>query len=190
VRRIAGVASAALGAAMAMGPIAAFAQNDSGSSSGGGAAVGFIFCCYGVALLLGLALLVLWVWMLIDLIQRPETDFAGGMTKTTWLIIMLVSWVVSLFWVAAAVYYFAVYRKLGPASKRAAGAPPAAPMAPPPAAPMAPPMAPPAPTMAPPMAPPAPPMAPPPPPMAPPAPPAGPDPAAPSEPPADTEPPA
>jgi hypothetical protein len=165
VRRLASVLTAALGAIAAIVPAAALAQ--SSDSSSGGPFAAFAFCCWGVAMLLGIALLVLWVWMLIDLIQRPETDFAGGMTKTTWLVLMLVLWVFSLGWVASIVYYFMIYRKLGAAGKRAGTLPPPSqPMAPPPMAPPAPPMAPPAPPMAPPAppmaAPSAPPMAPPP----------------------------
>lgn len=82
---------------------------------GGDAAVGtFVLCCYGIILLLGLAGLVLWVWMLIDVLQRQEYEFPNstGNSKTMWLVIMGVSFVIGASLIAAIIYYFMVYKKV------------------------------------------------------------------------------
>jgi hypothetical protein len=126
-----------------------YAQDTSAEDAAGGMAAIFSLCCSGIATILSIALLVLWVWMLIDAIQRQESEYPGQ-NKTLWIIMLVV-----FGYLAAIIYYFAVYkkRKRGSGSSSGTGMPPAPP--------------------APPMAPPAPPMAPPAPPMAPPAPPAG-----------------
>jgi hypothetical protein len=73
-----------------------------------------IVCCYGFVLLFGLAFLGFWIWMLIDSIQRQEYEYpnSSGNTKTIWLVILLASWVISAYWIAALAYYFMVYRKI------------------------------------------------------------------------------
>lgn len=145
-------------AALAATP--AFAQ-DSSAGNAAGAGVGLaITCCWGVVVLLFLALFVLWVIMLIDVIQRQEYEFPNstGSSKTLWLVILIASVVVSLYWAAAIVYYFMVFKKV----KRGSVTPPEVPPAPPE------PPAPPTPPVPAPPAPPAPPT-----PPAPPAPPAG-----------------
>lgn len=69
--------------------------------------------CIGLISLIGVGLLVFWILMLVDVIRREEADFPGstGNSKTMWLVILLVSWLVGLSWLAAIVYYFAVKRK-------------------------------------------------------------------------------
>ncbi len=71
------------------------------------------FACLALGALLGIAVLVFWIMMLIDCIQRDEADFPGstGNSKTMWLIILLASWLVSLNWAAAIAYYFMVKKK-------------------------------------------------------------------------------
>ena len=93
--------------------------------STGDEALGFgVLCCYGIAGLIGLALFVFWIWMLIDLIGRQEYEFPNstGNSKTIWLVIMLVTWVVGASGIAAVIYYFMVYKKI----KRGTMQPPSA----------------------------------------------------------------
>ena len=155
----------AVGALALLAATPAFAQT---SGSGGDAAFGAAFCgIYGCIGVFALATLVFWIWMIVDVFQRQEFEFPNstGNSKTTWMIILFVSWLVSAHWIAAIIYYFMVFKKI----KRGSMAAPAAPGG---YAPPAPPggYAPAPPAYQPPMAPPAPPA--PPVPPAPPAPPA------------------
>lgn len=103
---------------------AAFAQDYSYPSGDGGEEFLFAFwCCMGIFGLVFLLLFVLWVVMLIDALQRQEWEFPGskGSSKTTWIVILLVSIVLSMYPVAALLYYFMVYRKI----KRGTMPPPA-----------------------------------------------------------------
>lgn len=107
-------ASLLAGAASLMAATPAFAQDYSYDYSGDAAAGGIVcgvYACLGVFFLLTFGF---WVWMLIDLIGRQEYEFPNstGSSKTTWIIIMLVSWVVSAGWIAAVVYYFMVFKKI------------------------------------------------------------------------------
>lgn len=89
----------------------AWAQSSDGGDAAG-AAIGIAgFCCWGLFMVVLIGLLVLWVWMLIDLIKRPDTDFTGGMSKVVWIVLMIF-----FSYIAAVIYYFAVYRKLGKAA--------------------------------------------------------------------------
>ncbi|MFZ3062744.1 MAG: hypothetical protein WA148_03250 [Actinomycetota bacterium] len=78
----------------------------------GGFGLVYLFCI-GLIVILALAFLVFWILMLVDCIQRDEKDFPGstGNSKVVWLVILLASWVFSLYWVAAILYYFLVKRK-------------------------------------------------------------------------------
>jgi uncharacterized BrkB/YihY/UPF0761 family membrane protein len=71
---------------------------------------GMLFCClYFMILALGLVLFILWIWMLIDVIQRNDKDFGPTSTKDTkliWLLVILLTQ-----GVGAAAYYFMIYRK-------------------------------------------------------------------------------
>lgn len=85
--------------------------------------------CWGLIALIGIALLVFWLLMLIDCFQRDESEFpnSSGNTKTIWLVILLASWLISMSWLAAIIYYFMVKR----AAPRGKSAPQATPPAPP-----------------------------------------------------------
>ncbi len=82
--------------------------------------------CLGLFALLGIGLLIFWIMMLIDCIQRDEADFPGstGSSKTMWLIILLVSWLFGLNWLSAILYYFMIKKKAGP-KQTSTPAPPA-----------------------------------------------------------------
>lgn len=74
--------------------------------------VSILFCCVYIAfLLIGLALFALWVWMLVDVIQRQESEFGdsfgkGSDAKIIWLILMIITG-----GIASVIYYFLVYKK-------------------------------------------------------------------------------
>ena len=149
----------------------AYAQYD--DAVGGGIAI-FSLICWGLFMLLALALTVLWVWMLIDSIARQEYEYPPNAgSKVLWIVLII------LFGqLAAIIYYFMVFKKMKrgtvkPPWAEQGGAAPSAPAGqpmqptPPPAQPVA------TPPQAPPAAPPAPPQAPPAAPPAPPAPPEG-----------------
>jgi hypothetical protein len=96
------------------------------SSNAGGAAFSFLFiACYGVFLLLALALFVVNIWMLIDSIQRQEYEYPNstGSSKSLWVIILAVGLVIGYGGIAGIVYYFMVFKKI----KRGTMAPPQAP---------------------------------------------------------------
>ena len=80
---------------------------------GAGLAGIWIFCAI-IGGLLGLFLFVLWIICIIDVAKREKDEFpdAGENTKTIWLVVLIVSWVVGLNWVAAIVYYFMVMKKM------------------------------------------------------------------------------
>jgi len=75
---------------------------------------GIWICIITFAVLIGLGLFVLWIIMLVDCIKRKPEDFPSGneSEKTTWLVILLVSFfVMNLSGIAAIVYYFMVRKK-------------------------------------------------------------------------------
>jgi hypothetical protein len=173
---------ATFGAALALA-VPAYAQDlsSTGSDAAAGGVVIATWCCLGVFSLLGLALFILWVWMVVDAFGRQEYEFpnSSGNSKNLWIILLLVlGLLIQVWWVIGPIYYFIVFKKIkrGTVAPQWAGNAPAAPPAPPymPPTPTYAPPAPSAPTYAPPVppvSPPAPP-APPAPPTAPPAPPA------------------
>jgi len=78
-----------------------------------GGLVWFMICFWVIFGLIALALFVFWVIAIVDCAQRKNEEFpnATESSKTTWLIILLVSWAVGLNGVAGLVYYFMVIRK-------------------------------------------------------------------------------
>lgn len=92
------------------------AQDRAGQAAAAALCGGFgivYLLCIGLIVILALAFLVFWILMLVDCIQRDEKDFPGstGNSKVIWLVILLASWVFSLYWVSAILYYFLVKRK-------------------------------------------------------------------------------
>jgi divalent metal cation (Fe/Co/Zn/Cd) transporter len=61
----------------------------------------------GIMMLVGLVigLVVLWVWMLLDALQREWPE------KSTWIAILILSLFVGLHWLAALLYYVLVKQK-------------------------------------------------------------------------------
>jgi hypothetical protein len=130
----------AVGATTLLSATPAYAQYDDVA----GAGVGLFGClCYGIFLLVGFALFVLWVWMLIDSIARNDWEYPEGSgSKVLWIVLLIL-----FSYLAAIIYYFMVFRKLKrgtavpPWASQGGAAPqqPAQPTAPPPpAAPAAP----------------------------------------------------
>ena len=74
--------------------------------------VWFIFIA--IMILISLALFALWIISIIDLVQRKDEEFPGQSSnaKTTWLIILLVSWAFNFSGIAAIIYYFVVMKKM------------------------------------------------------------------------------
>ncbi len=79
----------------------------------------FAFVCWALFILVMLALFVFWIITVVDCAKRKNEEFpeGGDNIKTIWLVVLLVSWVVSLNWVAAIIYYVMVMRKK-PLSKK------------------------------------------------------------------------
>lgn len=103
----------------------ALAQTDTSDAAGAGITI-FLLVCYGIVLIIALALFIFWIIMLVDCIKRQENEFPNstGSSKTLWLAVLLVGWLIGFYWLAAIIYYFMVKRK-------AASMPPAAPPPPP-----------------------------------------------------------
>lgn len=102
------------------------ATSDQAASNAVGAGLGIsMLICYGLVVLIALAFFIFWIVMLVDCIKRSESEFpnSSGNSKTIWLVVLLVSWLVGFYWLAAIVYYFMV--------KRAGGKTPVTPQAPP-----------------------------------------------------------
>ncbi|MDD3679054.1 MAG: DUF2516 family protein [Patescibacteria group bacterium] len=61
-----------------------------------------------------------WLWMLIDALRRKEEEFKkiNSGDKILWLVILLVSLVMGLWFVAALVYFFVIYRALKTKNKK------------------------------------------------------------------------
>jgi hypothetical protein len=86
-----------------------------GTAAAGFAVFWIIFII--IASIVGLIFLIWWIILLIDLSKR---DFPE---KTTWLIIMIVGFVVGLLWLSDLLYYFMVVKKQGKAGGSAPSAP-------------------------------------------------------------------
>lgn len=74
----------------------------------------FFLCCWGLIAIAALALLVFWIFMLVDCVKRENNQFpnASDNTKTIWLVILIVSFFINLYWLAAIIYYFMVKKKM------------------------------------------------------------------------------
>jgi hypothetical protein len=55
--------------------------------------------------------LALWVWMLVDAIQREESSYKSRDEKVLWILIILLGG-----WIGALVYYIVYYRDQGMSS--------------------------------------------------------------------------
>lgn len=93
------------------GPALAQTNSDDALATGMGLVT---LICVGVVLLVSLAFFVFWIVMLVDCFQRDNSEFPNATenTKTVWVVILLVSWLFSLYWLAAIIYYFMVKRKM------------------------------------------------------------------------------
>lgn len=87
------------------------AQYDRGAEVAGAGIFAAIWACWCAVAIIFLLLLAFWIWMLIDCIIREEEEFPEGQTKTMWLLILIITWVVGFHWLAAIFYYFMVYKK-------------------------------------------------------------------------------
>lgn len=82
------------------------------SSSGAGAGLAFGLLAILIATAaISLALFVLWVVMLVDALQRK--NWQDDNQKNLWIILLVVSFFVSLWGIVAIVYYFVVCKQLG-----------------------------------------------------------------------------
>ena len=63
-----------------------------------------IWCVFGLVwFTLIVGGFIFWVFMLIDLINRPETDFSGKNDKIAWVLVLALTGILG-----AAIYYFKV----------------------------------------------------------------------------------
>lgn len=71
-----------------------------------------VFACWAFAAALIMASLVVWIWMLIDVVRRPDESFPNPTenTKLIWLLVVVLGGSIG-----ALVYYFVVYRQVGAA---------------------------------------------------------------------------
>lgn len=83
----------------------------------------FVLGLLGLSALIGLALLALNVWMLVDAFRREESEFPGstGNSKNLWIILLIVGLVMGFGWVVALVYYFKTFEQEKPQSLRGVG---------------------------------------------------------------------
>ena len=74
----------------------------------------FAFVCWAFFAVIGIFLFVLWIITIVDCAKRKNDEFpdAGENTKTIWLVVLIVTWVVGFWWVASIVYYFMVMKKM------------------------------------------------------------------------------
>jgi hypothetical protein len=74
----------------------------------------------------------LWIWAVVDVIQRPPEQFprwtkAGTSDKTGWIVALIVGWVIGLGWLVGITYLIVVRRRMGPIARGEAGPPPMTP---------------------------------------------------------------
>lgn len=125
------------GIAASLAPLAAMAQDYdysySTTSTADSAAAGGILAglavFYIIFLIIALVLFVFWIIMLIDAFKR--TNWKQESDKNTWLIVLIVGFVLGLGGLAAIIYYFAVKRALDKGGKTPPPTQPQAPTPPP-----------------------------------------------------------
>ena len=89
------------------------------ATTASGLAIGLIML-WVVAVAIGLAFLIWWIVLIVDLVNR---DFPE---KSTWMIVMILGFVLGFLWLACILYYFMVVKKnLGSKKSVATTAPPA-----------------------------------------------------------------
>ncbi len=68
-----------------------------------------LFCCglYIIPIIISIAFFVLWIWMLIEVIQRDDASFKDENGKLLWILIVILGG-----WVGGLIYYFLEHRKL------------------------------------------------------------------------------
>ena len=68
---------------------------------------------------IGILFFAFWVWMLIDAIQRSEKSYKkiDSGEKTVWILVLVLSTVIGLSWLATILYYFIVKKKGDPKKK-------------------------------------------------------------------------
>ena len=124
----------ASGALASLAPVAALAQDydysystttTAADSAAAGGILAGLMVFYIIALIIGLILFIFWIIMLIDAFKR--TNWKQESDKNTWLIVLIVGFVIGLGGLAAIIYYFAVKRALDKGGKTP---PPAQPQAP------------------------------------------------------------
>ena len=74
----------------------------------------FLSICGGIIGIIFLLLFILWIVTLVDAAKRGSDEFPNATenTKTIWLVVLIVTFVVNFWWVAAIVYYFMVMKKM------------------------------------------------------------------------------
>ncbi len=111
---------AATGALASFAPIAVRAQGEeeliynttdaaAATTATAGLAAGLLII-WGVFAVIAIALFIFWIIMLIDVFKRK--NWQDESQKNLWMIIMIVSLFVSLYGLAAIIYYFVVKRAL------------------------------------------------------------------------------
>jgi H+/Cl- antiporter ClcA len=67
----------------------------------------FSVLCYCIPIIIGIGFFAIWIWMLVDLLQRDEKDLGpGANNKVIWLLVLLLT-----NGIGAIVYYFMIYNK-------------------------------------------------------------------------------
>ena len=74
----------------------------------------FLFVCGGIIGIIFLLLFILWIVALVDVAKRDNDEFPNATenTKTIWLVVLIVTFLVNFWWIAAIVYYFMVMKKM------------------------------------------------------------------------------
>ncbi len=119
-----------------LAPSPALAQNMDDAAAGG--ILASLWCCWGVALLVSLAITVFNIWMLVDSIGRQDWEYPSD-NKTLWVVLLVAGLFFGFGWIVALIYYFTIFKKV----PRGSVAPPSTGTYPPPSGPPMPPTAPP-----------------------------------------------